>query len=66
VLPRWLAVAFGSWPLLEVVGYGSGIKAIAIVGYFLQFAALALCAASLTSARRPAGAMRPSSAPAIS
>ena len=66
VLPRAMAVALGSWPLLEVVGYGSGTKAIAIVGYFLQFAALALCAAGLRSSWRPAGAMRPSSAHAIS
>ena len=66
VLPRWLAVAFGSWPLLEVVGYGSGIKAIAIVGYFLQFAALAVCAAGLRRSWRPNGVVRASAAPAIS
>jgi hypothetical protein len=54
VLPVWLAVAFGAWPILEMGGLAAGARPIAGVGYFLQLLALAYCAASLAPSRAPA------------
>jgi hypothetical protein len=50
VLALWPAVGLGIWPVLEMLGYGAGVKPVAAAGYFLQFLALALCAARLRDA----------------
>jgi hypothetical protein len=56
VLPTAMAVGFGAWPVIEVVGFATGVKPVASVGYFLLFAALTLCAARLAAWRPAHGA----------
>ena len=50
VLGLWPAVGLGVWPVIEVLGYGAGVKPIAAAGYFLHLLALVLCAARLRGA----------------
>jgi hypothetical protein len=65
-LALWPAVGLGLWPVLEVLGYGAGVKPVADAGYFLQLLALLLCAARLRGASRSAPVVRASAAHATS
>jgi hypothetical protein len=65
VLPLAAAVGLGVWPVLEGAGLAADVKPIAALAYFLQFVALALCAAGLASSRQ-ARAVRAQTARAVS
>jgi hypothetical protein len=52
-VPTWVAFGTMVWPVLEVVGILSGVRAIAVAGYVLLFATWTACAAALLREQQP-------------
>lgn len=50
-VPVWAAIAIAIWPIAEMVGYATGAKAVAAVGYGLLAIGYVVCAATLLGAR---------------
>jgi hypothetical protein len=53
-VPRWAGVAVAVWPVLEVAGEGSGVRAVAAVGFGLLAVGFGACAAAWLSSRTDA------------
>ena len=53
-VPVWAAVALAVWPVLEMAGYASGVKAAAAVGYAALLVGYTACAVRLVAEHREA------------
>ncbi len=55
-VPLWVAIATGTWPILQIVGIEGGVKPIAILAYVALLAAWSGCAVAILkpSATMPA------------
>jgi hypothetical protein len=54
-VPSWVAIGTMLWPVLEVVGILSGVRAIAVAGYALLFVTWTACATALLREKAPIG-----------